>query len=646
MKDAFRTLLVFAAACFLPALLPAQQGGAGAVSPRDSLEKGCALKGSIVNLEGNPIQGASVWLERLAPADRRFFKTGSKGRFETVYSVKAGAVGTLRVSVKAKMKGFLPAREIIDCGTPETTKTFHVTLLPAEQGPNQLSREGLIAELAPRLKSLGPSDGLSEKSSKAYASGVAGFLEQGQSDWAIEQFTKIAESNSACSRCRVMLALAELDSGDWDGAVQNADEAVTLTKNDPETKNPEALLLKGVMETWQQHLTEAAGFFKGALALSPEDSLAMQEMGRAEVRTRNWAEADAFLSRAIAGGAGPEARVLRAEALLGEHKPDEAAEELTRYLNKRRVKNMPLRVRKIWFGVQYQRRTRAVYSERDTANATGVRSINYLHEEIPWLQGVQLAKSQHKLKPILHAVGKRVAEFFRDFQNTSSLEEIHEERLRRNGKVRENQDEKFHYVCLVPPTAQGPRFLEHRENLVSERGEQYGLSRGFMITSGFASVSLIFHPDFQSESTFRYVGRQEVEGRETYIVAFAQQPMQAQARATFRTGNKSVDTYSQGLAWIDARNYQIVRLRTDLLKPLPEVRLERETTQIDYQQVHFKNVSENFWLPRRVVVTVDWNGRLLRNIHRYSDFRLFDVSVHEKIERLKGTGRLAREDQR
>ena len=96
-------------------------------------------------------------------------------------------------------------------------------------------------------------------------------------------------------------------------------------------------------------------------------------------------------------------------------------------------------------------------------------------------------------------------------------------------------------------------------------------------------------------------------------------------------GASSGNSFSQGLAWVDAANYQIVRLRTDLLRPLPEVRLDKETTEIDFGEEHFKDIAEAFWLPREVTVSVDWNGKIMRNTHAYSDFKLFNVAQSQRI---------------
>jgi hypothetical protein len=93
----------------------------------------------------------------------------------------------------------------------------------------------------------------------------------------------------------------------------------------------------------------------------------------------------------------------------------------------------------------------------------------------------------------------------------------------------------------------------------------------------------------------------------------------------------SVVVLVQGIAWIDAENYRIVRLRTDLLKPQPRIRLQRQTTEITYAPVEFKQMAAAMWLPSEVAVTLQWRGKTYRNFHKYSDFKAFKTETKEKI---------------
>src|ERR1035441_7627334 len=95
-----------------------------------------------------------------------------------------------------------------------------------------------------------------------------------------------------------------------------------------------------------------------------------------------------------------------------------------------------------------------------------------------------------------------------------------------------------------------------------------GLSEGFMLTQGFNSTALFFHPSYRTESTFQYLGRQSVNGHSTFVLAFAQIPGRAHLTGNFRKGQTSFTTLSQGLALGDAAHSPIVSLSTELFAPL------------------------------------------------------------------------------
>jgi tetratricopeptide (TPR) repeat protein len=642
MKAHFRLLLLFGAVCLLPVPLTAQgvqlpaAGSYGEVDTSRLRQHQWIVAGKVTTLEGDPIRGAKVLVRpATASAEFRILETDLQGGFHTDYMVSIDYTERLRefsVDLTVTKKGFLKAHRSIDFSGADKAWLIPVTLRSAQEDPNLLLQADLISSLGPRLKKLGASDGLSASEEKDYARGVEEFLDRKRSDRALQFFTKVARDPS-CVECHTMLGLAQLDSGDWDGANQSFVEAVKETLADRTVRRPEPLLACGVMESWRHEPKKAAGYFVEALKFAPQDALALQELGRSQLLLQNWGVADDYLSKALDAGAGPEVRLLRVEALLGTGDSKAANKEMIRYLDGRDVKKMPLRFRELWAQVQNRMKVEAAYAK---GSSDVDQPIDYLHRPIPELKGLEPAASQEQLDSILGAVGENVAAFFRSFPNTSSLEQIRQQELRRKGKVGEAQEQKFRYLCFTPVEAWGPGFREYRTDLAGSESYPQGLKKGFMLTLGFASASLIFHPVYQPEAAFRYLGHQKVNGRDTFVIAFAQRPTKARVFGTFQSGQTSVATLFQGLAWVDSESRQIIHLRTDLLAPLPEIKLERETTEIDFVEVHFKGIAEGFWLPRQVTVTVGWNGKHLRNEHQYSEFKLFNVEFTQKIGNPKG----------
>lgn len=600
-------------------------------------QKEWAVAGRVVNLAGNVIQGASVQVSPLAAGEFRFFKTDASGDFQTFYHLHRGSITDFMVWLTVKKAGFQNAHELIDLGEFQTPVRLPITLRPVEPDANLLSQQALISHILPTLESLGSSDGISAKSEKEYAKGVQQFVDKRRPDRSLSGFLDVVRRNPDCAKCKTMLAVAELDSGDWDSATRHADEAAQMTVKDQKGGSPESLLLGGVMESWAHHPQEATNFLAWADKLHPNDPLVLQEIGRAQLQLRQYDIADAYLDRAIHAGAGPDARLLRVQALLGEDDFASADLEMKRYLNGRNPKTLPVEARRIWLMVQDRKQITTLYAgaNKGKRRITQGEHVDYLQYSSEQLEGLDPAKDQSELKPILAAVGKNVAALYRDFQSTTSLEEIHQEKLGRNGKVSESIEGRFRYLCLMPSNPAIPGFTEYRKNIEADDGPPGGVAQGYMLTSGFASAALIFDPDFQPGSRFRYLGRQKMDGHETNVVAFAQIPMKAELIGKFSSGNESAPTFEQGLAWIDTQTDQIVRLQTALLKPLPELRLSEESTQIDYQKVGFTKLAQAFWLPKQVIVTVDWRGKRLRNEHQYSDFQLFNVGNTERIAKPK-----------
>jgi hypothetical protein len=51
-----------------------------------------------------------------------------------------------------------------------------------------------------------------------------------------------------------------------------------------------------------------------------------------------------------------------------------------------------------------------------------------------------------------------------------------------------------------------------------------------------------------------------------------------------------------------------------------------------------------YWLPQDDTVSVDWDGKQLRNEHRYSEFKVFNVEANEKRGKPNDTGQTPKGD--
>jgi outer membrane lipoprotein-sorting protein len=284
-------------------------------------------------------------------------------------------------------------------------------------------------------------------------------------------------------------------------------------------------------------------------------------------------------------------------------------------------------------------------------NTAGVTEVNFpnftscsvaeLQLAVPDLKGLKPAPDQEELAGLLDKVGAKTIDTARNTPNLISdesvtesvkgLPDIHHDYdylivTRIRGKVVDLNEfrvdvktgDKFQTDALMKDDSTTWTELERAsQNLTSSR------SGGPPSSQGFATSWVHFYPLNRGQATFRYLGAQKVNGHHTLVLAFAQKPESVISPAIFRSQGKVVPMFLQGVAWVDPSDFRILRLRTDLLSPLPEVSLHRLTADIQFVATKIDEVPSLLWLPRDVMVTSECGGSTLHEIHKYSKYRLF-----------------------
>ncbi|HLV88125.1 MAG TPA: hypothetical protein VKV39_14160 [Candidatus Sulfotelmatobacter sp.] len=260
--------------------------------------------------------------------------------------------------------------------------------------------------------------------------------------------------------------------------------------------------------------------------------------------------------------------------------------------------------------------------------------LEQLIKRIPELKSMQAVQDQQALPMILSKSGGRVSDFLRQVVDLVAHEEITQESLDETGRTKSSRQREYSYLVLLHRSDLAPTPEEYRTDGKGNRAAPGGVDEGYAVTSGFAFECLLFLPANQPNSTFRFLGTEMVGGRNSYVVAFAQRP---DAKTTFvNLQGVATSTAVQGVAWIDQGNFQLLRMRTDLLEPLrlsemlPALSgqrgLERQTTEVTFGETHLQGVETPLWLPQDVRVEIVFNGGAFHNEHRYSDYKRFHVA--------------------
>jgi hypothetical protein len=204
---------------------------------------------------------------------------------------------------------------------------------------------------------------------------------------------------------------------------------------------------------------------------------------------------------------------------------------------------------------------------------------------------------------------------------------VTQEKLNAKGGVKAKEWVQDNYLILHHGYEWGAS-AEYRMDDKGTRLGPIGLEKGYLVTSGYALSCMRFSTEAQRQSRFRYLGDEELGSRETYVLGFAQVPGEATFTTTMAgTGGHVVEMLEQGILWVDKQGFQIVRMRSDLLMPNPEIGLDRLTTETTFGEVRLQDMPNSLWVPSDVAVSMEINNEKYRNLHHYTNYRRYRVSV-------------------
>jgi Tfp pilus assembly protein PilF len=602
----------------------------------------CHVAGRVTTPHRDPVAGARVSITLQRSKRPLVIETGIQGDFRA--SFPAGSDSRqIEIVIEASREGFLDGQDTIELARDHEAPPAELVLQRARPDPQLLSWDSLIAALMPRLRTPTTGAALVGVQLKHFQLGLR-LLDQDNPADASPVLRSVANHDPTCIECFNLAALAALASGAWQGAATELNQAARLAAlAQGQDRRMEPFVTLGVLQTWRGELTKAQISLLQALALKADDPLALCELGRAFLLQGKMATADLYLARALTHGAPEDAHLLRAQALSELGKPREAQNQLDAYLNGRKARQLPDAPRALYTELG----ERIALASGGDSSAMMDRSPAELMKTLPELKDLKPDEDQSDLASTMQKVGESVRSVFQGLPDTSSHEKIEMERLHPDGKRAGSLDQQFEYLAVNATNEDGLQLSEYRTDKSGHAATPGDGDGNFMVTKGFAADPLIFYPDWQEGSRYRLMGRQQLDGRDTLVIAFAERPAKAKMLEEFRIRGQSIVVLVQGLAWVDATTYRILRMRTELLKPAPEIRLDAQITDVRFAEVRFTANDEPFWLPQEVSVLVRWNGRIYRNQHHYSDYAVFQVKTRQHVKAPKapaGAGSDANDD--
>ena len=235
-----------------------------------------------------------------------------------------------------------------------------------------------------------------------------------------------------------------------------------------------------------------------------------------------------------------------------------------------------------------------------------------------------------QLNEVVQAAAGRVKELMQNVDRFTATEKIEHSNLSPLGLQISSETRKFNYLVEIRQLQSHLDVQEYRNGSVSVQDFPAHIG-----TIGLPTLALVFHPYYQEKYEYSCEGLGSWRDKPAWVVHFQQRTDRNSETLVYRVGGKSFAVRLKGRAWIDTQSSQIVAMESDLIRPIPEIRLLRDHQLIEYGPVAFRNNTMQLWLPK----SADWycslSGQRYHRRHSFSQFLLFSVDDSQKITKPK-----------
>jgi len=398
-----------------------------------------------------------------------------------------------------------------------------------------------------------------------------------------------------------------------------------------------SLVALGEVRIAQGDLKAAKELLEKAAAADPSSWRAHELLSRADLQYRDYEQSAQEAEKAIATGKAQAAasQVLLAKALIGQGKRERAAQVLQQFLETKPAGPVGVSAQKLADALATSESERAPVANGEARlSAENLTPAPTLPPPVKWMPpdvdaSIPPVESGEacKLDEILGKTAKNVVKFAHGLDRFTATEHMQNQLVNDQGMPVKDDNLSFNYLVSMNEIRPGILNVdEYRNGTMALDVFPDGIA-----TKGLPSMILIFHPVHQDDFDMRCEGLGSWRGIPAWQVHFQQKENKMGRSRTYRINGMLYPVPLKGRAWISRDLLQVVRVETDLLRAIPEIRLIAEHQEIEYGAVPFPKQHTEFWLPATTDFYTEFRGKRIHRRLTYSNYVLFSVEEKQKI---------------
>ena len=218
---------------------------------------------------------------------------------------------------------------------------------------------------------------------------------------------------------------------------------------------------------------------------------------------------------------------------------------------------------------------------------------------------------------------QRVTSYLADLSDLKCTETVTQEKLTGSGHVEAKEQAKYDYLIMIDGNADGLHFNESRLESSVAHHKQLPM----LITNGFSTLLLIFHPYYRDSFNFESGAEEVIDGKTVIPVKFSEIAGH-RALVALALRGRVYPINLKGTAWLDKQTGEVIKMDASLQDDMSDVGLRSLTVHVEYNPTALgKKPMMN--LPTLAVVDVATPRQHWRNKHVFEGYKSFSVDAEQ-----------------
>lgn len=244
------------------------------------------------------------------------------------------------------------------------------------------------------------------------------------------------------------------------------------------------------------------------------------------------------------------------------------------------------------------------------------------------------APEAERLQGLLQRLGDAMTAYVEKFSDVKCTEMVTQQKFKNDtsNKVELKEQSTYDYLVILSNTGGDLNLSESRLEVKEAKTDKK--NRSMLISNGFATLFLIFHPMYANSFVFTPMEDETIDGRRLTKIGF-KHIAGTKTPAALSLRGKEYPLELSGVAWVDSETAVLTKMTAGVENTMEDVGLKTLRSEVEFAPVPFTDLKRDYWFPARATVEVETPRQHWLNTHDFSNYKRFSVSTDEQVAKDK-----------